>query len=386
MALTLAACAGAAAADFDPVAGVDMDVRYRVEAVEQAGVADSALASTLRARLGVRSKPWHEWLAYVAVEHIQGVGDDRYNSTANGRTNLPVVSDPEDTELDQAWLGWSREGRSLRAGRQQVNLDNQRFIGAVGFRQNQQTFDGVTAQASVLGGTLFYGWLSNANRVFGEHHPDPARADLDLDAHLLNYARAFGPIRAVAYAYLLEFPGLPAQSQADAGLRLTGEPAVGADWHVVFAAEYAKQTDYAEAPATVDANYALLEAGTRRHGTTLKAGYEVLGGDGTWSFATPLATLHAFDGWADRFLTTPVNGLRDRYVHAAQTLGAFDAALVYHDFVADRGGQDYGTEWNAALGRKLGPRSAVRLEYADYRAETFGADTRIWWLSLQTGF
>jgi len=382
--MALYGCVTAARAEVDPIEAVDADVRYRIEAVDQAGFTERALASTLRTRVGLRSRDWRGLSAYVGFEDVRAVGDDRYNSTANGRGNLPTVSDPQDTELDQAWLGWSYEALQLRAGRQQINLDNQRFVGAVGFRQNQQTFDGVTAQAGIAGGTLFYGWLSNANRVFGEHHPDPARADLDLDAHLLNYARAFGPVRGVVYAYLLELPDLPAQSHADAGLRIAGEPALGETaWRIPFAVEYAAQSDYADAPDTVDARYALLEAGARRSGTLLKAGYEVLGGNGTWGFATPLATLHAFNGWADRFLATPTSGLRDRYAHAAQTVDSFDVTVAYHDYVADAGGASYGSEWNAALGHRLCPHSAVRLEYADYRAGTFGADTRILWLTLQ---
>lgn len=385
--MVFCACGTVARADFQPVESVEADVRYRIEAVDQAGFADSALASTLRTRVGLRSRDWHGLRAYLGFEDIRAVGDDRYNSTANGRGNLPTVSDPEDTELDQAWLGWSHEALQLRAGRLQLNLDNQRFVGAVGFRQNQQTFDGLTAQAGVAGGTLFYGWLSNANRVAGEHHPDPARADLDLDAHLLNYARAFGPIRAVVYAYLLELPDLPAQSHADAGVRVAGEPALGAsDWRIPFAAEYARQSDYADAPATVAARYLLLEAGARWRATQIKAGYEELGGDGTWGFATPLATLHAFNGWADRFLATPAAGLRDRYVQAGQAAGSFDATVAYHDYVADAGGANYGSELNAALGKRICPHSTARLEYADYHADGFGADTRILWLTLQAGF
>ena len=39
-----------------------------------------------------------------------------------------------------------------------------------------------------------------------------------------------------------------------------------------------------------------------------KLGYEELGSNaGLYGLQTPLATLHAFNGWADKFLVTPVD-------------------------------------------------------------------------------
>ena len=385
--LIAAVFSGAGTASVAPVESVDGDFRYRVESVRQDGFAEDALASTLRVRIGLRSKDWHGLHAYAGFEEIRAVGDDRYNSTANGRTQFPVVADPGDTELDQAWLGWSGAGLTLRAGRQRINLDNQRFVGAVGFRQNQQTFDGGSAQMKLGNSTLFYARLTNANRVFGEHHPAPASADLNLNAHLVNYAWGLGPVTAVAYAYLLELENAPAASHRDFGLRVTGAAPLGeGPWCLPFAAEYARQSDHADAPDTVDADYGLVELGLSRESSAAKLGYEVLGGDGTYGFSTPLATLHAFNGWADRFLVTPAAGLRDRYALVSHAIGPYDGALIYHDFVSDIGAVDFGTEWNAAVGKKICPHSSVRIEYADYRAESFGVDTRIVWFTLQAGF
>ena len=44
---------------------------------------------------------------------------------------------------------------------------------------------------------------------------------------------------------------------------------------------------------------------------TVKAAYESLEGNGARGFSTPLATLHAFQGWADVFLNTPADGVDD---------------------------------------------------------------------------
>src|SRR3546814_3293516 len=70
-------------------------------------------------------------------------------------------------------------------------------------------------------------------------------------------------------------------------------------------------------------------------------------GNGVVAFQTPLATLHAFNGWADRFLSTPGNGLEDIYVGVGGKHGQWNWQALWHDFSADRGGADYGTELDA---------------------------------------
>jgi hypothetical protein len=140
-----------------------------------------------------------------------------------------------------------------------------------------------------------------------------------------------------------------------------------------------------------DANYLNAELGAGIAGFALKGGYEELGSDGgVAAFQTPLATLHAFNGWADLFLTTPANGLRDYYVGASKTLAVpflpgLKAEVVYHDFDSDFGGLDYGSEWDASLGFKLGPVGLLA-KYANYESSGFAADTEKLWLQAEYSF
>jgi hypothetical protein len=125
----------------------------------------------------------------------------------------------------------------------------------------------------------------------------------------------------------------------------------------------------------------LLEVGGATKTVNFGAGYEVLGSDGgRKGFATPLATLHAFNGWADLFLNTPVKGLRDFSVSAGVTLpGSVPLKVVYHDFTSDFGRVDYGNEWDAQLSRKIGPRWAVLAKVARYHGKPpFFATNRFW--------
>jgi len=88
-------------------------------------------------------------------------------------------------------------------------------------------------------------------------------------------------------------------------------------------------------------------------------------------FTTPLATLHKFQGWADKFLTTPANGIEDVYATGAVTLkgvGSLDTlglVLSYHDYNAQQITADYGHEWNVSLAAKY-KRMNFMLKFADY--------------------
>ncbi len=103
------------------------------------------------------------------------------------------------------------------------------------------------------------------------------------------------------------------------------------------------------------------------------AGYELLEGDGVKGFTTPLATLHRFQGWADKFLTTPVNGLADKYVNVGYTtkgVGPLDTlglTASWHEYESDRLSIDYGSELNLQLQARY-RRFTGMLKYADYNA------------------
>ena len=108
---------------------------------------------------------------------------------------------------------------------------------------------------------------------------------------------------------------------------------------------------------------------------------------GNRAFQTPLGTKHAFQGWADMFLTTPADGLQDR--HAGLTAPLFGGTLQawYHDFVADRGGAGLGRELDLSYAHALpwSKRLSGLVKLARYRADAAGptVDTDKAWLQLQ---
>ena len=384
IALALAALpAVAAAAD-----GWTANLRYRHESVSDDAFTRDAEADTLRLRLGYSHALGAGFEAGAELEGVVA-SDSRYNSTANGRTGYPVVADPGSFELNQAWLRWRGDRGGATLGRQRLLLDNQRFVGNVGWRQNEQTFDAVVADFTPREGmVLRYAWLDRVHRVFSDEAIDPLARERDLDAHLLNANVKGGAGTLVGYGYWLEDQDVATASTRTLGLRWTGERPAGPAT-LGWTLEAARQRAYADNPIDVDAGYFLVEPSLSLRGLAWKLGWEHLGGDGVAAFQTPLATLHAFNGWADKFLSTPVNGLDDRYASVSGKFGTgrLDGKLAwtvaFHDFQADRGGADYGREWNASVGFPLPGGFAGLVKLADYRSDGLARDTRKLWLQVE---
>lgn len=114
-----------------------VNLNLRGESVDQDGFSRDAFALTLRTVLGYETARYGGWAILVEAEDVSAVGDAAYNSTINGNTDRPVIADPDGTEVNQAYLSYvGIEDTTVRLGRQRIKLDNDRFIGNVGWRQN----------------------------------------------------------------------------------------------------------------------------------------------------------------------------------------------------------------------------------------------------------
>ncbi|TXT27545.1 MAG: lipoprotein [Rhodocyclaceae bacterium] len=189
----------------------------------------------------------------------------------------------------------------------------------------------------------------------------------------------------VGYGYLLDFTDLAASSTQTYGLRLKGSAPLGGV-KALYTAEYAAQRDYRDNPRDYSLNYYLVEGGVGLTNAEFKLGYEVLGGNGTVAFQTPLATLHAMNGWADQFLVTPGAGLKDAYLSATTTVLGTRLEAIYHDFRADNNSTRYGTEWDLQAVKAIDKTYAVGAKYARYDAKSFSVDTDKFWLWAEAKF
>lgn len=378
------------------------EIRYRYEHVDQGNIANKANAQTIRTNLGYKTGVYKNFQGLIEGQIVQNISKDDFNSTTNGNTNFPVVADPDVAEINELWVSWSGLPKtSFKLGRQKMNLDNQRFVGTVGWRQNDQTFDAFTiTNSSIDNLDLIYSYIDNVNRIQGD---DNALGDLEGETHIAHATYSYADwLKAVAYGHWLDLDLAPGLSSKTYGVRLTGTTPITEDWSFYYEAEAATQEDHGGNTASYDENYYHFVPGIKGHGFTFQLGYEELGGDGTNAFQTPLATAHKFNGWADLFLTTPGAGLEDRYVAGSYKFSNTDTPLdgstlkaIYHEFEGDNNGTDFGEEINLSLAKSFDLPDAgqpfkklnVLLKYADFESDnTQFPDTQRFWLQLGVKF
>jgi hypothetical protein len=169
-------------------------------------------------------------------------------------------------------------------------------------------------------------------------------------------------------------------------LRLDGARKLNDSWKLLYTAEYAKQQDFSGGDSRIDAHYYKLGAGAGFGNFTLRADQELLSSnDSQYAFQTPFGTNHLFQGWTDKFLTTPKQGIRDTFISATYKYGDFGFYADYHWINADESfnkvgggtGNEYGTEWNASASYQYNKQVATKLEYGRFSEQDQYAAARI---------
>lgn len=373
---------------------VSLNIRGRAEIADQDGL-ETSQAYTVRTRLGFTTGEYNGLSFHIDMEDIRAADYDQYNAAGlNDEPDKTVIADPEDTELNQLYANLKLEdcNSSVRFGRQRIKLDDDRFIGNVGWRQNEQTFDAVRFDSALYENVdLMYAYVWDVNRVFG---PDADR-DFESDSHVINLS--YGDDRLgkfTGFAYLLDFEDeatAAANSSDTYGLRyeatrdLKGDPE-GPKLNYVLS--WATQSDAGDNPTDYDADYYLIDVKYLENGWFFGGGYEVLGSDdGNFGFRTSLATAHAFNGWADVFLVTPADGLEDLYVYIGGDLpGGFKGKAAYHWFEPNEGGADFGDEIDLVVSKQLSENAELLAKYAYYNGDDAFADIARFWLQLTLNY
>jgi hypothetical protein len=401
------------AVTIDPI----LDARLRYEGIDQP--ATKADAVTLRMRAGVEIKHAPSHLALlVEGEGLVAIGQ-RYNAypASLGLTNPPasqlrpaysVVADPENVELNRLQLQYKDKHVTVTLGRQRINHDDQRWVGGVAWRQNEQTFDALRGEGKVGPISLDATWAISQRTVFG--YEAGQRNAYDGDFFLLGAGAKVGPVQLKAITYLLDYDvketaGAPAALQkqlADSqtyGIRANASFKLSPKVTLGLFASYARQSAYADNTLGFAADYISGEANLSYAGFTLTGGWEKLGSDavagGRRAVQTPMATLHKF-GWSDLLLVTPDNGLQDAYVGLAykfpklKGISGLTAQVTFHQYDSDFGNLEYGTQWNASVGFKAGPVTWLA-KYARYQQDgaadfATDVDTQKVWLQAEYSF
>lgn len=390
--------------------------RLRYENVDQEGFQpapnvakklDTAHAFTLRSLIGWQTAPFNNFSFAAQITDVHEFNDNfndrRGNLTEVGKSNFPNIVDPGFTDINQLYVDWTGiKNTKLRLGRQQLNLDNVRFIGDIGFRQNMQVFDGISVLNKSIPDT----------EIFAAHFDQVRQINTQLrqgNIDIVNAKYRISPSESlVGYGYFIDVAnlsqnggdpskgstvaqggnGLGASSDAAAtrsattdassktfGVRLDGARKVSDDWKVLYTVEYAKQDDYAGGNSLIDAHYLKLGGGAAYGVWSLRIDHEVLSSNnGRYAFQTPLGTNHLFQGWADVFLATPRQGMEDTFVTFAGSIEKAKLYAEYHVFKSDERyqslngqlGDKYGTELDLSVTYPFTKEITAKLEYANF--------------------
>ncbi|CAN5717330.1 alginate export family protein [soil metagenome] len=374
------------------------DARARYEAVESGAFELDARALTLRVRTGLDARLHQRLGVLVEVDANQPLGMRDFNSTVNSRTQYPVVVDPQSRRLNRLQISLRfPEGRHLVVGRQRVIHDDARFVGNVGFRQNEQTLDAIRLQTPLPGqAALDYVYSWGVNRIFGSESP-VGRENARL--HMAHLSRAVPGGTVAGFGYWWTFnEALAAQSARTLGARFRQSRPWGEDLRFHFRASAANQQPRGAGSSDASLVYARLEGGLAHPDTGFSASmnWERLGGNGDRAFAFPLATLHAWQGYADVFLATPPEGLRDLRFEMAWDGTALGERLPTriafrrHGFQSVQGtAGPLGEEWNVELRVVPRPGLAVLARMAAFTTDApgsaapWGTDVRKIWVSAE---
>lgn len=392
-------------------------LRLRYEHVDQDGLTD-ANALTLRTLLGWQTAPVQGVSFAAQLIDVSKLQDHFNDGTPNsgpiyaysnepGQAGFAKIVDPSYTGVNQLYVDISAiDKTNIKLGRQALNLDNVRFIGDIAFRQVMQVFDGVSVLNKSLADTEIYLAHFEAVRQINTKR----RSDGALD--IANVKYRFSPTESLsAYGYFSGFDDLgfgkawlgsdaTNQSNRTLGLRLDGAHKVNDSWKLLYTAEYAKQQDFSGGDSRIDAHYYKLGAGAGFGNFTLRADQELLSSnDSQYAFQTPFGTNHLFQGWTDKFLSTPKQGIRDTFVSGTYKYGDFGFYADYHWINADESfnkvgggtGNEYGTEWNASASYQYSKQVATKVEYGRFSEQDQYAagrikDTEKVWLTASYSF
>jgi len=344
-----------------------LNLRPRIEWVEQDGKTENAFAMTNRTLMGWETAPWQGvsvTAQLIDVAHLNG----RFNEGPAASANYPVVADPDNTDINQLYVDYAGlTGTRIRLGRQSLKLDNVRFVGNVEFRQIMQVFTGLWIEnRTVPGLELDYGHFDRVKNIFAQQR----QTDIDL----FRAAWTWRPDNVlVGFAYLQD-QAVTGQATgfADNGNRIVGVRANGAwpigDWKILYTAEYASQDAYGGGDRRIDARYQRLGGGVGQGRSFVRLDYDRLGSNGgQYAFQTPLGTNHLFQGWADQFLTTPVQGIRDLYLTVATRWHDLQFQAEAHDFRSDVASLRYGSEIDLGVAYPFSSQLTGKVEVARFQ-------------------
>ena len=357
----------------------NFSLKARYESVETPttpGVGQ-AKAMTMGYRFGYETGAYHDFAVNVQAQGVWGnkqYADGQTNSTQ--ATGLNTVNDPAGVNLSQAHLIYRGiADTTIKQGRQVLRYDDDRWVGNVDWRQNWQTYDATSVtNKSIADTTVQAAYVTNVNR------PSTDGATANGNAHMKstlvnvnNKSLSFADI--VAYNYRLDYKDAVQAgptvmgSTNTTGVKLAKEGIDVAGFKLGWTGEMAQQKNFKQNTTTYNAKYTNIGASVGGSLGKLTFAQETLGSDNGVGLQTPLATLFAFNGWADKFTITPTTGLKDSYIRGRSNVAGIVFGADFHKFKSDAGSTNLGRELDLIAEKDLDKNFAVGARAARYKAD-----------------
>jgi hypothetical protein len=363
-----------------------LELRPRYNRIEESDKPETTRGGTVRGVAGWRSAPFEGFRAVLEAIHTDTFSKDFNDDASQFATSAyPLLPDPRHTGVNQAYLDYSGEAFGVRAGRQLVRLDSQRWVSDNDFRQIPQLFDGISARFVPMANVELSGaWFGRVRTTSG---------DLDtLDLTLLHAAWNPLPGHALAaYGVFHDqpqngaFTGFADSSYQVAGVRAEGALPLQGPIQGLYTLDVARQRPYAGGDARVRGTYWRAGLGAAGGAWTLRYDEERKGSDGgEYGVQMPLTGFYAFNGWTLHFFNTPRQGLRDRWLTGRLAFGDFTLYAEGHRFRSDYGNIDFGREVDTGITYAWGDHLVARLQHARYDpgAGTPDGSIRKTWLTV----
>lgn len=375
------------------------DIRSRYEARDE-DTFDASDALTVRGRLGLKLGEFNGFSAFIEGEGTNALVDDFASNPLPAGLQSPggltdpyefgntFIGDPNNNELNQAYLKYSSNGFTTTVGRQRIIRNTANIIGNVGWRQNEQTFDAAQIAYAKDDFSFSYVYADRVQRIFGVTAPalHPLR-DFNGDFHFFDISTKTSTGKLGGYAYIIDME--PSESSPPVPVLSIGDTdtfGVFFEGNNGIYAEFAYQDGTASAGprgalGDYDAVYGHFKYSTKIGTYAVNAGVEYLG-DG---FVTPLATVHAYNGFADAFIFNRIGlpfansnfeGITDFY--SGVTKPGLPGGLVFkgflHYYMDDSLDANYGWEADMVLVKKINPSTTAILKAAYFQADDFFND------------
>ncbi len=401
----------------------DGQIRLRYEYVDLENATPHSWAAMARLRLGFRTAEIGG-LSFYAQAQANVTPWNDYADNKERTNRRDVIADPDGFRLHQAYadMKWIPD-TLVRVGRQEINLDDQRFIGSVDWRQNAQSFDGILVQnKSIDKLTLTAAYLTEIETILLKPTEHLKRGSNELNSLGILHARYnyAGKHNISAFAYLLDCDADNTTKAVNGerierdniteGLRLDGSFDVDAKNAINYDVTGALQQDFNGGNGGHSGEFlsAYLAYEIEKK-YSLGGGYSYISGaedsGANYGFDTLAGTAHKFNGWADLFTGTNGGawkvGLQDLWIDASvkvDDVGKFTAA--YHWFYTANdfsGAKDFdghlGDEidlmWSrdfVIFGQKINALAKYGYYFADEATGNTTSDKQIVWAQLEYKF